>query len=372
MKIVVASDSFKGCLSSEDIGSAARSSILELHPDWEVVPVQVADGGEGTVDAVVSGCGGSKIGIEVCDPLMRRIRASYGYVPDRRLAVLEMSAASGLSLLSEEERNPAVANTFGTGQMILDAVGRGCRDILMGIGGSATNDGGLGMLCALGFRFLDKDGNELPGTGESLGKIVSVDAGNVPEAVLETRFRVACDVDTPFCGRNGAAYVFAPQKGADAEMVRTLDEAMCSFAGLVLSDYGIDLRITPGTGAAGGLGAALLVFLKAELLHGIEMILDAIGFDSIIEGADLIITGEGSIDSQTLKGKTPFGVLKAARKKGIPVVALCGKCSDRDLLMSAGFTDIRVISPADMPLEEAMKPETASGNVRMAVSEIIS
>ena len=430
--MVIASDSFKGSMSSMDVAAAASAGIKELFPDCETVMVPVADGGEGTAEAIASACGGQMVSVPVHDPLMRPIKAEYGIIAAARLlrrpenfspgapvpgtplplrleppasknldrpplgaaaefstltAVIDVAAASGLPLLTRDELNPLKASTYGTGELILDALGRGCRDFIIGLGGSATNDGGMGMLEALGFRFLDGDGKTLTtedglplcGCGATLSKIAAIDVSGVAEGLRESRFRVACDVDTPFCGPAGAAEIFAPQKGADAQLVKELDKGMANFAAVIARTQGLagagqtsgpDISRVPGTGAAGGLGGAFLAFLGAELTPGIDLVLDTVNFDERISGADLVITGEGKMDSQTLKGKTPFGILKRGMARNIRTVAICGKCLDRQILIDAGFADIREISPAGLTLEQMMEPSTAKANVRRTVKDI--
>lgn len=386
-KVVIASDSFKGSMSSMDVAAAASEGIKELFPDCETVMVPVADGGEGTAEAIASACGGQMVSVPVHDPLMRPIKAEYGVIS--ATAVIDVAAASGLPLLKKEELNPLKASTYGTGELILDALGRGCRDFIIGLGGSATNDGGMGMLEALGFRFLDADGKVLTneeglhmyGSGAALSKVASIDISGVVEGLRESRFRVACDVNTPFCGPAGAAEIFAPQKGADAQMVKELDKGMANFAAVIARTQGLagagqtsgpDISRVPGTGAAGGLGGAFLAFLGACLTPGIELVLDTVRFDERIAGADMVITGEGKMDSQTLKGKTPFGILRHAKAQGICTVAVCGKCLDRQTLIDAGFADIREISPAGLTLEQMMEPSTARANVRRTVQAIVT
>ena len=368
-KIVIASDSFKGSLSSMMVAESAARAIAGVIPGCEIVKVEIADGGEGTVEAVVGGTGGRFVRKTVSDPLMRPVEAVYGVLPDGQTSVIEAAAASGLTLLELPERNPLLTTTYGTGELIMDALSRGCRRFVTGIGGSATNDGGTGMLSALGFRFLDRFGNVLAGVGENLGKIASVDSSYVPVCVREAVFSVACDVDTPFCGPEGATRIFAPQKGASPEMVERLEEGMRSFASVIFSSVGVDVASYPGAGAAGGLGGAFRAFLGAELRSGVDMVLDAVGFDHILEGADLVITGEGKIDSQTVKGKAPAGVLKRASFRGIPVVAI-GGLVERDSI-PAGFAEVYQVTPPGMPLREALKPETASENVYRTVSSFI-
>lgn len=351
-----------------EVAEAAVVGIKSVLPQCEVVKVAVADGGEGTVDALTSALSGVTVAVTVCDPLMRPVRASYGMSGD--LAFMEMSAASGLPLLSLEERNPMLTSTFGTGEMILDAARRGCRRFLVGIGGSATNDGGTGMLTALGVKFLDSGGRALTGTGANLAAITSIDISGIDPAVAESSFIVACDVDTPFCGPEGAACVFAQQKGATPGQVAALDLGMRSLADVVMSSLEKDITSIRGAGAAGGLGGAFYAFLGAELKQGVDMVLDAIGFDQLIVGADLVITGEGKIDSQTARGKTACGVLRHAQKQGIDVAAI-GGCVERCPEVEAmGFAHIAAISEGQ-PLEVAMRPEVAAANIARAVGALI-
>ena len=373
-KIVVASDSFKDCLSSMQVADAVEYAVLQANPSCEVVKVDVADGGEGTMDALRRTLGGKKITIEVSDPLGRLINASYVILEDGVTAVLEMATASGLPLLTPAERNPLKTSTFGTGQLIADALNIGCRKFLVGIGGSATNDAGMGMLQALGVRFFDVEGNLLQGSGESLELVHSIDMSSLCEGLSESEFLVACDVDAPLYGPKGAAYVFAPQKGADSDMVQQLDMGLKHFAGKVLSCNitSVDSSYTPGAGAAGGLGFGFIAFLNARLERGIEMVLDAIGFDSIIEKADLIITGEGRVDSQTLTGKTPFGVLKRAEKQGVPVVAIGGSVTlNSQAALEVGFAGVYAVTPEGMSLETAMRPSVAADNIHNTLKRLL-
>ena len=419
MKIVIASDSFKGSLASIEVARSIEMGILDVFPSCDVVKVAVADGGEGTMEALCQTLGGRTVEIPVEDPIGRTINASYVILEDGVTAVLEMSSASGLTLLTPTERNPMLTSTYGTGQLIADALDRGCRRFLVGIGGSATNDAGMGMLQAIGYRFLDADGNDLPGSGASLSKLSIIDGSGVSKAVRDSEFIVACDVDSPLYGPQGAAYVFAPQKGADQDMVRTLDEGLRHYAEVVASYVSVsigfhtsdsgamhidrsvipDMASMPGAGAAGGLGYAFVAFLGARLQRGVDMVLDAVGFDSIIEGADLVITGEGRIDSQTFTGKTPYGVLQRASRQSIPVMALAGTVDLDESLMSTmclskelsavnvsgdniqvggqsdpcslRFSAIRQITPAGMHLSEAMDPVVASGNLSCTISSLL-
>ena len=369
MKIVIASDSFKGSLTSVEVAQAATRGIKAVYPDCDVVAVNVADGGEGTVEAVVDALGGQIIHTTVSDPLGRPIQARYGIAGKK--AIIEMAAASGLPLLSSEERNPWITSTYGTGEMIMDAIQCGCSQFLIGIGGSATNDAGTGMLQALGFKFYDFNGQEIIDCrGGRLQDIADLDDTFVPKAVREAQFIVACDVDTPFCGPEGAAPVFAPQKGANAEMVAKLDAGMTSFAHVIENKYGINIVPVAGAGAAGGMGGGFRAFLNASLQRGIDMVLNAIDFDYTIQGANLIITGEGKIDFQTAKGKTAAGVLARAKKQNIPVIAIGGCVEICESVKQMGFAGIYPITEEKLPLEIAMQAEVAAMNVEKTVKKI--
>lgn len=372
-KIVVASDSFKGSLTSLDVAQNVEKAIREVYPLCDVLKVNVADGGEGTMEALQQTLGGVRVSLVVKDPLGREIEATYVILNDGFTAVVEMSAASGLPLLKSDERNPLKTSTYGTGQLICDALDRGCRKILVGIGGSATNDAGMGMLQALGFRFLDAQGNQLQPVGENLQLVSSIDSTGRHPDLDKTEFVVACDVKAPLYGRNGAAYVFAPQKGADQKMVEMLDAGLRHFSEVSSAMAGYDCSQMQGTGAAGGLGYAFRQYLDARLERGIEMVLDAIGFDDIISGADLVITGEGRVDSQTLTGKTPFGVAQHAHRQRIPVVVIGGSV-EIDVLQvrEAGFNDVIQVTPLDMSLSVAMRPEVAAENVYNAIIKYLT
>ncbi len=370
MKIVIASDSFKGSLSSIEVAQAATRGIKAVYPDCDVVAVNVADGGEGTVEAIVDALGGEIVHTTVSDPLGRPIQARYGIAGEK--AIIEMAAASGLPLLQPAERNPWMTSTYGTGEMIMDAIQRGCRQFLVGIGGSATNDAGTGMLQALGFKFYDFNGKEITDCrGGRLQDIADLDDTFVPKSVQEAQFIVACDVDTPFCGPEGAAPVFAPQKGADAEMVAKLDAGMVSFANVIEDKYRINIVPIAGAGAAGGMGGAFRAFLHATLKRGIDMVLDAIDFNTIIQNADLVITGEGKIDFQTAKGKTAAGVLTRAKRQGIPVVAIGGSVEMCDSVQQMGFAGVYPILEEKVPLEVAMRSDFAATNVENTIRRIL-
>lgn len=370
-KIVAASDSFKGSLTSLQVADAIEQGVCEVFPSCETIKVNVADGGEGTVESLKRILGGKDVRIPVSDPLGRPVDILYTILDDGRTAVLEMSSASGLTLLEPHDRNPLITSTYGTGQIISDALSKGCRRFLVGIGGSATNDAGMGMMSALGCRFMDAEGNELAGTGENMLKVREVDLSGLHPDLAESEFVIACDVDSPFCGSEGAAYVFAPQKGADAHMVAQLDAGLENMVEVIRKATGKDVRNIPGAGAAGGSGGAFHAYLNATLQRGAEMILDVIGFDDIIKDADLVITGEGRVDNQTLTGKLPFIVMQHCRKAGIPVAVLGGSVNLEKEHDATGFDFIMSVTPPDMELSQAMNPQTAYLNVCNAVRELL-
>jgi glycerate kinase len=358
MTVVIAIDSFKGCLSSAELNDAAAEGVRAVCPNAEIRTCAVADGGEGTVDALAA-CGGLKRTVEVSDPLGRKVKASY--VIRGELAVIESAAASGLTLLKPEERDPLRASSRGTGELIADALAQGCDDFIIGIGGSATCDCGMGMLAALGCGF------------SGAASLEQVERVVLPKEPIwsKARFRVACDVDNPLYGPNGAACVFAPQKGAGPETVRRLDKGLAHFASVVKRELHVDIATMPGAGAAGGLGAAFAGFLGAALVPGAALILDALHFDSLLEGADWVLTGEGRLDAQSAAGKTPVGVARAAKKFGLPVVAIGGAVAeDAAVLYGSGIDAMFGIAPRPMTLEEAMNPATARANVRRTAEAI--
>lgn len=323
MKLLFASDSFKGSLTSEQTVKLLAKAAKEVFGDIEYSGVPVSDGGEGTVDAVVNAENGSKITVEVCGPLMRKVKAEYGRLDDNR-AVIEMASASGLPLILREERNPLNTTTYGTGELIKNALDKGFRDLSIAIGGSATNDGGMGCVRALGVKFLDKDGNELQGFGSDLEKIASIDASGLDPRIKDTKITVMCDVTNPLTGKDGATYTFGAQKGATPEIQARLEAGMINYKNLIIRQFGIDPDEIKGSGAAGGLGTALLVFLHGEMRSGIETVLELIGFDQRLEGVDLCVTGEGRTDWQSCFGKVMQGVGEHAKAKGVPVLGLSG------------------------------------------------
>ncbi|MDR1557595.1 MAG: glycerate kinase, partial [Tannerellaceae bacterium] len=355
---------------SPEVADSAEKAIHKVFPDCEVVKIPVADGGEGTKEALVFALNGSMIACEVHDPCMNLMTAGYGISGDSRTAVIEMASASGLTLVPEDKRNPLLTTTYGTGELIKDALLRGCRNFLIGIGGSATNDAGTGMLQALGFRFSDKNGTELGTGGKILGDISSIDCAAVMPQLEEARFTIACDVNNPFAGENGAAYVYARQKGADDEMIRQLDEGLKNFEAVIRKSGKKDIEAIPGAGAAGGLGGGFLAFLHAELQSGIRMVLEALHFDERIKGADLIITGEGRLDRQTGMGKAPSGILQAAQKQHIPVIAIGGSVEETEALNGQGFLAVFSILPGIVSLEKAMNKEFAMANIERTLEQL--
>ncbi len=370
-KILIAPDSFKGSLTSPQVADAIEEGILKVIPGCQTVKIPVADGGEGTCEALVNARGGKMVWVEANDPLMRPSQAFYGLIDGGSTAVIEMAAASGLMLLSPQEYNPLLTTTFGTGQLIKDALKRDCRNFLIGIGGSATNDAGTGMLRALGYRFPDAGREKTAEGGQSLQHIVSVDESGMIPALKEARFTVACDVTNPFSGRDGAAYVYAPQKGANPAMVEALDKGLESFRQLVLKQKKLDLNRISGSGAAGGLGGGLVAFLNAELKPGIEMVLEAVNFKEHLIGADLVITGEGRLDGQTIQGKAPAGVLARAKQNNVPVIAIGGSVEEAEKLSEAGFLSVWPVVQGPCSLEEAMKPDVAKENIRGTVIQLM-
>ena len=366
-KIVLAIDSFKGCLSSKEIEQCIAEEIHRILPSCQTVCIPIADGGEGMLDTLIEATQGTFVSTQAHDPLMRIRPARYGILGDQRTAIIEMAEINGLTTLSPIERNPMKTSTYGTGELIKDALEKGFRRFIIGIGGSATNDAGMGMMQALGAHLYDKQGNELEQGGKIMEQIARIDLNHLHPALKEATFIVACDVQNPFCGPQGAAYVFARQKGASEEQIRQLDEGMRHLALLIERDFSYNINKVKGAGAAGGLGGAFATFLQAHLQSGIDLLLDAVDFDRKITNADWIITGEGKADRQTAEGKVPAGVLKRAKKANIPVMLIAGKVEDKACLKQMGFARIVKISPDNLPLEEAMRPEVTRENIRRAI-----
>lgn len=347
MKVIIAIDSFKGCLTSKEANGAAAEGIRRVYPDAEIVEVPVSDGGEGYMEAFHAAIGGRLVEVAVRDPLMHPITAKY--LLHDETAVIEIAQASGLTLLTNEEHNPLVATSYGTGQLVADAIRKGSKHIIVGLGGSATSDAGIGMLRALINAFTKN------GQWDDI------------EEVKGVVFVIASDVKNPLYGEKGAARVFAPQKGATLEMVRRLDERARKFAELSAKHFGYDCSQMAGAGAAGGLGYAFLQYLHAESKSGIQLLLDTIRFKELVKGADLIITGEGSADRQTLMGKLPMGILE--QSGGVPVFLIAGRISDREELLNAGFARVECINPPGISLEEAMRKEVALQNISQVLSK---
>lgn len=367
MKIVLAIDSFKGSLTSTEAGKAVEESILQIHPDWQTDIIPIADGGEGMLTVMLNAAQGKRQTLWAHNPCMELTQTEYGISADGTTAFIEMATISGLPLIREEQRNPMKTTSYGTGELIRDALEKGCTRFIIGIGGSATNDAGTGMLQALGFRFLNEKGEPLGQGGEILSEIKSIDTSGICPLLKNAHFTVACDVKNPFYGPEGAAHVFARQKGADDTMISVLDKGMRSFAQVIQKETGKDIAHIPGSGAAGGMGGGMMAFLQAELKSGADLLLDISLFKERATGADLIITGEGRIDKQSLMGKIPGKILEKGRELGIPVVALAGCAENKAWLEKAGFIKIYDITPKDMPLEEAMKKEVAIQNIKECV-----
>lgn len=364
MKVVVAIDSLKGSLSSVEAGNAIKAGILKVEKDAEVIVKPLADGGEGTVEALVTGMNGIYQNIEVTGPLTRKVNCQYGILEESKTAIIEMSGAAGITLVSQEERNPMLTTTYGVGEVINHAIDQGCRNFIIGIGGSATNDGGIGMLQALGFDLLDKHGEQVSFGGKGLEEIVLIKTDRVRPELKECKFKIACDVNNPLCGENGASHVYGPQKGATKDMVLELDKALGHYADVVADTFGRDNKEVPGTGAAGGMGFAFLSFLEGELTPGIEIILQEIGLENEVKDADIVVTGEGMLDFQTAMGKAPIGVAKLAKKYGKKVIAFAGGTTEEAVECNRqGIDAYFSIVNKCMSLEEAMKSSVAERNL---------
>jgi glycerate kinase len=356
MKIAIAPDSFKECLTAAEVARALAEGVRRTLPDAEIACVPMADGGEGTVDALVAATEGQIVELEATGPMGEPVSTRYGLLGDGTSAVIEMAAASGLPLVPPSHRNPLVATTYGTGELIRDALDRGVSDIIIGIGGSATNDGGAGMAQALGVSLRDSEGNELARGGAALSQLASVDLSGRHPRLGECTIQVACDVDNPLCGPNGASCTYGPQKGATPEMVEELDAALRRFGDVIETQLGTAVLDVPGAGAAGGLGAGLMAFAGGVLRPGVEIVAEACGLNDRIAGADLVITGEGRIDSQTPFGKTPAGVAKVARELGIPVVAIAGSLGPGyEAVYDHGIDAVFAIPSGPISLVEAME-----------------
>ena len=371
MKIVIAMDSFKGSLSSLEAGRAVRDGILQAKPDAQILLRPLSDGGEGLTDALNEGLGGERICVTVSGPLGEAVNAHYAWIEESRTAVMEMAAAAGITL--EKTKNPLRSTTRGVGEMILDALGRGAEDFIIGIGGSATSDGGIGMLQTLGWKMRREDGMDAGEGAQALSRIAAI----VPpdqemlSRYARCRFRIACDVTNPLCGPQGATCIYGPQKGVTKEMTAPLDEAMSHYADVTADALGHDLRDVPGAGAAGGLGFAFVSFLNAQLFPGAELVMDAVGLKETLSGADYLVTGEGRLDTQTAMGKAPLRAARAAKRCGARVIAFAGSAApDAAVLNEAGIDAFFPILQAPCTTEEAMEPARARENLTTAAEQV--
>ena len=357
MKIILAPDSFKGNLTSLEVAIAFEKGIKRVLPRANCIKIPMADGGEGTVQSLIDGIGGEIIRKRVIGPIGQKVFARYGLLSNGT-AVIEMAEASGLPLVTTRQKNPAKTTTFGTGELIIDAINKGAKKIIIGIGGSATNDGGVGMAQALGVRFLDSKDKEIKqhGSGGMLKKIIKIDTREANKVLKNINIIVACDVDSPLCGRLGASYIFGPQKGATPAMVRVLDDNLKHLAKIIKQSLKKDISKLKGAGAAGGLGAGLVAFAKAKMKSGVDIVIDATNLERHMKNTNLVITGEGRVDSQTAYGKTPSGVAKSARKHGIPTLVIGGGITDdaKDIF-SHGIDALESACARDMSLEDAIK-----------------
>ena len=371
MKVVVAVDSLKGSLTSMEAGMAVRDGILLAKPDADIIVKPLADGGEGTTDALIEGMNGERIDLTVTGPTHTPVNAYYGYLKDSNTAVMEMASAAGITLVPDEARNPLLATSYGVGEMINNALQKGCRNFIIGIGGSATNDGGIGMLKALGVRFFDKNDLDSGEGGQALAKVARIDISGLNPLLKECHIQVACDVNNPLCGPNGSTYVYGPQKGVTEDMKKQLDKDMEHFAKVTANTLGKDYRNTPGAGAAGGLGFAFLSYIGASLTPGIELILNAIRLEQELSNADVVVTGEGRLDFQTAMGKAPVGVAKLAKKYHAKVIAFAGSVTkDANACNKEGIDAFFPILRGVCTLGEAMEPAHARENMTAAAEQV--
>lgn len=373
MKFVIAPDSFKESLSAWEACQAIGRGLGRVFPEAELVYVPMADGGEGTVQSLVDATSGRIVRTTVTGPLGTPVEGFYGVLGDGKSAVIEMAAASGLALVPPAQRNPLVTTTRGMGELILSALNEGVETIILGLGGSATNDGGAGMAQALGIRLLAEDGTEIGDGGQEVGRIAHIDLGGVDPRLAKVKFVAACDVDNPLIGERGASAVFGPQKGATPEMVKQLDANLVHYAAKLREDVGCDVAHMPGAGAAGGLGAGVVAFLQAELKRGVDIVIDATGLADHAVDADVVITGEGKIDGQTIYGKTPIGVAKTAKLHGVPVIGIAGTlAAGHEVVHEHGIDMVFTIVPGVTTLEEALgqaadNMERTAYNIGMAL-----
>ena len=370
MHIVIAPDSFKESLSALEIANIIEQGFQSVFPEATFSKIPVADGGEGTLQAIVDAKNGRLVAIEVNDPLQRKVTAHYGLVDNNSVAIIEMATASGLTLLSTDERNPLITTTYGTGELIRHALDHGAKKIILAIGGSATNDGGAGMLQALGAQFLDRNQQPLSAGGAALQQLQTIDLSNFDVRIQECEFEIACDVDNPLVGERGASAIFGPQKGATEENVQTLDSALDHYANITTALFNEDHRFAHGAGAAGGMGFAALAFLKGQLKPGISIVMDIVNLADAVKDADLVITGEGKIDRQTIFGKTPIGVAKTAKKFGKPVIGIAGSLGyDAYHVHDHGIDAVFTVTQRPETLEKALKD---TGNNLLSLSRNIA
>ena len=371
MKVTVAIDSFKGSLTSFEAGNAIKEGILRAIPHASVSVCAIADGGEGTVEALASGDNASLYKVDVKGPLGDGVVADYAILRKGNIAVMEMAKSSGITLISADRRNPMLTTTYGVGEMIKDAISRGCREFIIGIGGSATNDGGVGMLQALGFKFLDENGNDVPFGAQGVGMIKEIRTDSAIPELKECRFRIACDVNNPLCGELGCSAVFSRQKGADDEIIKVMDKYLYSYAKLTERTLGIDGINAPGAGAAGGLGFAFMTYLSATLEKGARLIMETVELEKYIKNSDVVVTGEGRLDEQTVMGKAPVGVSEIAVKYGIPVIAFSGAVTDgADVCNSHGITAFFPILREICTLDKALTPDYAAKNLSKTAEQV--
>ncbi|PSV57684.1 glycerate kinase [Photobacterium sp. GB-3] len=355
MKIIIAPDSYKESLTAMEVATAIENGFRQVLPNAEYIKLPMSDGGEGTVQSLVDASNGRIIECTVTGPLGEQVNSFFGLMGDNKTAIIEMAAASGLHLVSPEQRNPMLTNSFGTGELILAALDKGVEHIIVGIGGSATNDGGIGMAQALGIRLQDENNNPICFGGGALARLHHIDISNIDPRLAQVKLEVACDVDNPLCGEKGASQVFGPQKGATPEMVVQLDTNLAHYAEIIKRDLGTDVKDMAGAGAAGGMGAALLGLFNAQLRPGIEIVMDAVNLADVLKDADLVITGEGRIDSQTIHGKTPIGVARTAKRFNKPVIGIAGCLSyDCDVVYEHGIDAVFSVVPRSVSLAEAL------------------
>ncbi|MDA0128190.1 glycerate kinase [Vibrio sp. MarTm2] len=374
MKVVIAPDSYKESLTAMEVATAIENGFKEIMPDAEYIKLPMADGGEGTVQSLVDATGGDIVTVEVTGPLGQPVEGFYGLLGDGSTAVIEMAAASGLHLVEPSERNPLLTTTYGTGQLIKAALDKGVNHIIIGIGGSSTNDGGVGMAQALGAKLVDAEGADLPFGGGAIARLAKIDLSGLDPRLAKIQLEVACDVDNPLCGPKGASHVFGPQKGATPEMVEQLDQNLAHYAAMIYQTNGKDVISQAGAGAAGGLGAALLGLFDATLRPGINIVMDAVNLAEVVKDADLVITGEGRIDSQTIHGKTPIGVARTAKLYQLPVIGIAGSTAqDCRVVHDHGIDAVFsvVLGAIDLPTalkEAAFNVEMTARNVAAALA----